>query len=44
MKDSPTDSPMCFLCDYGWILLLLLVIAAVAYFTFPYWAPLVGLL
>ena len=40
MKDDPTDSAMCWICDYWWVIVIILVLLAVAYFTFPYWGPL----
>jgi hypothetical protein len=40
MKDDPTDNAMCFICDYGWFLLPLLLIAGLtAYLTRAYWLP-----
>lgn len=44
MKDNPSDNAVCWLCDYWWVIALILVVLAVAYFTFPYWGPLLFVL
>lgn len=42
MKEDWSEGPVCFLCDYWWILLIVLVLAITAYFTRDYWLPLLG--
>ncbi len=39
MNDEWWESPVCWLCDYGWILLLLLILGLAAFFTRRYWLP-----
>ena len=39
MQESWWEKPVCYLCDYWWLWLLLLVAALVAYFTRSYWLP-----
>ena len=43
MNDEWWERPACVVCDYGWILLVILVLATVAFFTRDYWMPLLGL-
>lgn len=43
MEDRWYDGSVCFLCNYWWIILLVIVLGVVAYFTAPYWLPLLGL-
>ena len=42
MKKNSLDGPMCWICDYWWVLLIIIVLIAVAYFTYPYWGPLLA--
>lgn len=41
MEEVWWESPVCYLCDYGWLLLLFLVLGLAAFFTRPVWSPLV---
>jgi hypothetical protein len=43
MNEQWWEGSVCFICDYWWILLLVVVLIVVAYFTSPYWLPLLGL-
>ena len=36
------DTPVCWLCDYGWILLLALALLLTAWFARSYWLPILG--
>ena len=36
------EHPACFLCDYGWMLLLALALLLTGYFTRGYWLPILG--
>jgi hypothetical protein len=42
MNEDWSEGPVCFLCDYWWIFLIVLVLAITAYFTRDYWLPLLG--
>jgi len=44
LKDSPTDKFVCWLCDYWWVVLIILLLALVAFFSRAFWLPLFGLL
>lgn len=45
MNDEWWEGSVCFVCDYWWALLALIVLGVTAYFTRDYWLPLVqGLL
>jgi hypothetical protein len=37
------EGPTAFLCDYWWVILIVIVLAITAYFTRDYWLPLIGL-
>lgn len=39
MEESWWEKPVCYLCDYWWLGLLLLVATLTAYFTRGYWLP-----
>jgi hypothetical protein len=41
-RDSTADDPICFICDYGWILLPAILLIALGYFSRDYWLPLIG--
>lgn len=43
MKEEWWESPVCYLCDYWWTLLLGLALVLTAYFTREYWLPILGL-
>jgi hypothetical protein len=43
MNEPMWEGPVCFLCNYWWVILLVIVLGVVAYFTSPYWLPLLGL-
>lgn len=43
LNNNSTDDAICFLCDYGWILLPILLLSALAYFFRDQWLPLVGI-
>ena len=43
MNDEWWEGPTCFICDYWWVILIIIVLAVAAYFTSPYWLPLLGL-
>ena len=42
MREEWWESPVCYICDYWWALLLGLILAATAYFTRPFWLPALG--
>lgn len=42
MQKKPFEDVLAFLCDYGWILLVILVVGLGLYFTRTYWLPLLG--
>lgn len=37
------EGPSRFVCNWWWLILLVIVLGLVAYFTAPYWLPLLGL-
>ncbi len=37
------DTPVCWLCDYGWAVLFALALIFAVYFTRAYWVPLIGI-
>ncbi len=39
MNESWWERPACYICDYWWAMLLLLVLALTAWFTRSYWLP-----
>lgn len=39
MNDEWWEGTVCFICDYWWLLLLILVLGLAAYFTHNYWWP-----
>lgn len=41
MEEAWWESPVCYLCDYWWLLLLFLVLGLATFFTRPVWSPLV---
>ena len=43
MKEEWWESPVCYLCDYWWALLLGLILALAAYFSREYWLPIFDL-
>lgn len=43
MQKKSYEDVMAFLCDYGLILLVIIAIGLVLYFTRSYWLPLLGL-
>lgn len=43
MNEPWWEGSVCFVCNYWWVLLLVIVLIVVAYFTAPYWMPLLGL-
>ena len=42
MNEEWWERPTCWICDYGWILLLLLLLGLLLFFTRGLWGPLVG--
>jgi len=40
MNESPFDKTMCWICDYWWVIVLVIVLILVAYFTQDLWLPL----
>ncbi len=42
MNEGPWEKPMCFMCDYGWIIGLIIVLGLILYFTRDAWLPLLG--
>lgn len=42
MNPDWKEGGVCFLCDYWWVVLLILVLAVTAFFTRDYWLPLLG--
>lgn len=43
MNEDWWEGATCFLCDYWWIILILVVLGITTYFTRDYWLPLLGL-
>lgn len=43
MNESWWENPVCWLCDYWWVLLIALVLALTAIFTRHLWLPLFGI-
>lgn len=43
MQKDWWESPVCWLCDYWWILLIAVILALTAYFTRDIWLPELGL-
>jgi hypothetical protein len=39
MNEEPWEGAVCFLCDYWWVFLILIVLAITAYFTRALWLP-----
>lgn len=39
MNEDWWERPTCFICDYGWIFLLILLLGGAAFFTRDYWLP-----
>ena len=39
-----SDTPVCWLCDYGWTLLLALALLLTGWFTRGYWPPILGVM
>ncbi len=42
MNEEWWEKPTCFVCDYWWVLLLVIVLALTAFFTRDLWLPLLG--
>lgn len=40
MEEPFYEGTVCFICDYWWVLLIILVLGLTAYFTRAYWLPL----
>ncbi len=43
MNEDWSEGIVCFLCDYWWVFLILLVLGLTAYFTRNMWLPLLGI-
>lgn len=43
MNEEWWERPTCFICDYGWIILLIIILALALFFTRNLWMPLLGL-
>jgi len=43
MNDEWWERPTCWICDYGWIIALIIIIALVLFFTRNMWMPVLGL-
>lgn len=39
MNEEWWESPACWVCDYWWALLLIVVLALTAFFTRDFWLP-----
>ena len=39
MNEEWWESPVCWVCDYWWVLLLIIVLALTAFFTRDFWLP-----
>jgi hypothetical protein len=39
MNEEFWERPVCFICDYWWVFLIIIVLAITAYFTRDYWLP-----
>jgi hypothetical protein len=39
MNNDFWESPVCWPCNYWWVLLIILVLAITAYFTRQFWLP-----
>jgi len=40
MEERGSEKLVCFLCDYWWVLLIIIVLGLTAYFTRNLWLPL----
>ena len=40
MNDKGSDKAVCWLCDYWWVILLIIALVLVIYFTKDLWLPL----
>ena len=43
MNEEPFEGAICFLCNYWWVILIVVVLGITAYFTRDLWLPLLGL-
>ena len=43
MDEEWWERPTCIICDYGWIILLVIILGLALYFTRNIWMPLLGL-
>lgn len=43
MDESLWEAPVCWLCDYWWVVLSAIILVLAAYFTRSYWLPLIGM-
>jgi hypothetical protein len=43
MNEEWWERPTCFICDYGWIILLVIILALALFFTRDLWMPLLGI-
>lgn len=43
MEDQWWERPTCFVCDYGWIIAVVITLALILYFTRTSWMPLLGI-
>lgn len=43
MNEEFWEKPVCFICDYGWILGIIIILGIILYLTRDYWMPLIGL-
>lgn len=39
MNEDPFEGPVCFICDYGWIIGILIILGLALFFTRDYWLP-----
>ncbi len=39
MNEEWWENSTCFICDYWWVFLIVIVLAITAYFTSDYWLP-----
>jgi len=39
MNDEWWEGTVCFICDYWWVFLIIIVLGITAYFTRDYWLP-----
>jgi hypothetical protein len=44
MRKEWWEEPACIICDFWWLILIVVVLGLTAYFTRNFWIPLLGLI